>query len=143
VGRVDLRFTLRISRCENGVDYSGGKRFRLAVVDLDRAKDYPLNFVCMLPLRIDPCKREVSAFVRFFGDKSLELAKELLVDALKAEDDSDVKVEIERRLKLLDPESACEKTCVSCGKIFQADPKKKSKQRFCEACLRRRFGDRN
>jgi hypothetical protein len=139
-----LRFKLCISRREDVADSSGGKRFRFAVVDLDRAKDYPLNFVCMLPLRIDPCKEERSVFVRVFGDKSLEVAKQLLVDALKVEDDSDVKVEIERRLKLLDPESACEKICVSCGKTFQADPtKKKSKQRFCEACLRRRFGDRN
>ena len=50
---LGLRFKLRISRREDGADYSGGKRFRLAVVDLDRAKDYPLNFVCMLPMKID------------------------------------------------------------------------------------------
>jgi hypothetical protein len=46
-----LRFKLCISRREDVADSSGGKRFRFAVVDLDRAKDYPLNFVCMLPLR--------------------------------------------------------------------------------------------
>jgi hypothetical protein len=138
-----LRFKLRVSRLDDVADCSVGKRFRLVVVDLDRSKDFPVNFVCMLPLRIDPCKKEVSAFVRFFGDKSLEMAKQLLVDALNDEDDSEVKDEIERRLKLLDPESACEKICVSCGNTFEADPKKRSKQRFCEACLRRRFGDRN
>ena len=138
-----MRAQLFILKNGNSRNYSGAKHLRFAVVDLDRGKDYPLNFVCMLPLRIDLFKEERSTFVRVFGDKSLEVAKQLLFDALKAEEDSEVRVEIERRLKLLDPESACEKICVSCSKIFQADPKKKSKQRFCEACLRRRFGDRN
>jgi hypothetical protein len=137
-----LRFKLCISRREDVADSSGGKRFRFAVVDLDRAKDYPLNFVCMLPLRVSFDERKACIFSGVFGDRSLEMAKKLLVDALKVEADSDVKAEIERRLKLLEPESLIKKICVSCGKTFQADPKKRSNQRFCEDCIKRKFGSR-
>jgi hypothetical protein len=137
-----LRFRLRISRRDDSRDYSVGKRFGFAVVDLDRGKDYPLNFVCMLPLRIGSVGKEPSIFVRVFGDKSLEVARKLLVDALEAEDDSDVKGDIERRLKLLEPKPVCEKACVSCGKLFQAEPGKGFKQKFCPECFKKKFAGR-
>jgi hypothetical protein len=92
-------------RREDVADCSVGKRFRFAVVDLDRAKDFPLNFVCMLPLRVSLDERKACIFSGVFGDRSLEMAKKLLVDALKVEADSDVKAEIGRRLKLLEPDS--------------------------------------
>ena len=89
-----MRLRLHISKCDNAADYSGGRRVRFAVVDLDRAKDYPVNFVCMLPMQIGSDGKGPNIFTRVFGNKSLEVAKKLLVDALEAEDDSDVKVEI-------------------------------------------------
>lgn len=52
-GRMFLRVRLHIARCDNVLDYSGGKRFRFAVVDLDKAKEYPVNFVCLFPLRLN------------------------------------------------------------------------------------------
>lgn len=137
-----MRFRLHVSRHDDAGDYSGGKRFRFAVVDLDRAKDYPLNFVCMLPLRISSYGKEPNTFMRFFGNKSLEVAKKLLVDALEEEDDSDVKGEIERRLKLLEPKPVCEKVCVSCRKLFRAEPRKGFKQKFCPECLKKKFAGR-
>ncbi len=112
------------------------------VINLDRAKDYPLNFVCILPLKLGSHENKTTIFGRLFGDKSLESAKALLTDALRSEGDEDVRSEIERRLKLLDPESAREKTCASCGKMFHANPNKKFKQRFCEDCIRKKFGSR-
>jgi hypothetical protein len=96
----------------------------------------------MLPLRIASNGKEPNTFMRVFGDKSLEVAKKLLVDALEAEDDSDARGEIERRLKLLEPKHVCEKTCVSCGKIFQAQPRKGFKQKYCPECLKKKFGSR-
>jgi len=137
-----VRLRLRISKCENAADYSGGKRFRFAVIDLDRAKDYPANFVCMLPMHISSDGKVSNIFMRVFGDKSLEVAKKLLADALKKEADSDVKGEIERRLKLLEPRPLSEAVCVSCGKRFQKKPGRRFKQRFCQECLRKRFAGR-
>ena len=70
------------------------------------------------------------------------MAKKLLSDALKSEADEDVKAEIMWRMKLLDRESVEEKNCVGCGMVFQVGPKKKLRQRFCENCLRKKFGGR-
>jgi hypothetical protein len=137
-----LRVRLRISRNDNVADYSLGKRFRFAVVNLDKAKDYPMNFVCMLPIRVSSDGHKTSVFERRFGCGSLDLAKKLLGYALRTEDDPDIRVEIERRLRLLEPGSVSEKVCVSCGRTFVVDGRKRFRQRFCEDCLRRKFGAR-
>ena len=137
-----MRLRLKISRQDDVDDYSAGKRFRFAVVDLDKAKTYPLNFVCMLPLRLSYVGKEPNSFVRAFGDRSLEVAKKLIVDALDAEQDADVKGELERRLKLLEPSPMSEKACASCGKLFQAKPKQWFKQKYCPECVKKRYGSR-
>ncbi len=137
-----MRAKLRVLKNENAKNYSRREHLRFAVVDLDRAGDYPLNFVCMLPMGIGSKGAMSTVFERVFGDSSLEVARELLTDALKNVDDIEVRNEIERRLRLLVPESSLRKTCVSCGKTFEADPEKKRSQKFCEACMRKKFGDR-
>jgi hypothetical protein len=137
-----LRFRLYVSRHEDEKDYSSGRRFRFAVVDLDRGNNYPANFVCMLPIRVESKRKANSIFMRVFGDESVEMAKKLLVDALRREDDSAVKGEIERRLKLLEPKPVGEAVCVSCGKRFQRKPGKWFKQRFCQECMKKKFADR-
>jgi hypothetical protein len=137
-----LRLKLSIFKCNNVADYSRGRRFRFAVVDLDRAKDYPINFVCMLPLTIVQDGNGHSVFSRALGNKSLEVAKKLLVEALEAEADFEVKGEIERRLKVLEPKPLCKKPCVSCGKFFLAEVKRGFKQKFCPICLNKKFGCR-
>jgi hypothetical protein len=121
-------------------DYSDGKRFRFAVVDLDKARKYPLNFVCLLPTRLDPGQAKGSKFSEVFGDQSADVAKKLLAEALKREDDVDVKSEIERRLRIFEPDRFMEKKCVSCGRVFQADSKKRFKQKLCEDCIKRKIG---
>ena len=138
-----MRLRLRVSRFDNASDYSVGKRFRLAVVDLDRGKEYPLYFVCLLPLNIKPEVKSVSIFRRVFGEESLPVARKLLAEALKREDDAEVRGEIERRLRLLEPRPMIEKTCVSCGALFMAESRKGIRQKFCPSCLKKKFGDRN
>jgi hypothetical protein len=138
-----LRFQLYVLKHDNWRDYSERKHLGFTVINSEKAKDYPLNFVCILPLKLGSNENKTTTFERLFGDKSSETAKELLTDALKSEEDEDVRSEIERRLKLLDPESAREKTCASCGKTFHSDQRKRFKQRFCQDCLKKKFGDRN
>jgi hypothetical protein len=138
-----LRLRLRISEFDSAADYSGRKRFRFAVVDLDRGKEYPLNYVCLLPLNIKPEVKSVSIFRSVFGEESLQVAKRLLAEALKREDEADVRGEIERRLRLLEPKPVIEKACVSCGQLFMAESRKGFKQKFCPSCLKKKFGDRN
>jgi len=138
-----LRLRLRVSKFDNASDNSVGKSFRFAVVDLDKGRDYPLNFVCLLPLNIKPEVKSVSIFSGVFGEESLPVAKRLLAEALEREDEAEVRGEIERRLRLLEPKPVFEKTCVSCGKCFMAESRRGFKQKFCPECLKKRFGDRN
>ena len=102
VAVVGIRVGLLLCRYENVEDYSVGRRFRFAVVDLDKRKNYPLNFVCMLPMKIDADSKSQSVFLQIFGDKSVEQARALLTGALETESNSEIKAEIERRLKLLE-----------------------------------------
>jgi len=79
---------------------------QLVVVDLDRGKRYPLNFVCILPRYLRLLEKRSSNFARIFGAKSLCVAKNLLVDARHAEEDPEIQKVISRRIKDIDHKSA-------------------------------------
>ena len=70
------------------------------VVDSDTSKDYPLNFICVLP-KIHGLDNRHSIFGKIFGEGSVPLAKSLLSKALAQERDSEIKMEVEKRLKTL------------------------------------------
>jgi hypothetical protein len=137
-----MRLQLQVFEREGGNGYSSGRRFSFAIIDLEKAEVYPLNFVCMLPMQLSADGKAESAFVKVFGDKSCEVAQKVLFEALERERDAEVKGEIERRLKLLEPKPDVEKRCMMCGKIFQAKPKKEFKQKYCPECLKKKFGSR-
>jgi hypothetical protein len=75
---------------------------QLIVVDLDKSKRYPLNFVCVLPRYFRILEKRSSKFAKIFGEKSLNLAKKLLVDAQKEEDDPQIKTVINKRIKAIE-----------------------------------------
>jgi hypothetical protein len=72
---------------------------RIVVVDQEKEKKYPANFVCVLPsqLGFPDC-----TFEKLFGNKSSEMAKRLLLETLEKTTDSEVKMEIRRRLSILE-----------------------------------------
>jgi hypothetical protein len=142
VAVIGMRVGLHLCRRDDAEDYSVGKRFRFAVVDLDKAKSYPLNFVCMLPTKINAGGKSQSVFLQVFGDKSVEQARALLTGALETEDDSEVKAEITRRLKLLEPNPISQVKCSGCGKLFQPRRVRKYRQNSCEECMKKKFGSR-
>jgi hypothetical protein len=116
------------------------KTYRFAVLDFSKAKDYPANFVCMLPLKVDYRKGKTpNVFGELFGDKSVDFAIGLLNEALKNESDVEVKTELGRRLKLIDPKQVNLIKCSRCEKTFQPRKMRKYKQNFCNDCLRARW----
>jgi hypothetical protein len=121
------------------IDTDLGRHFRFAVLDLDRNRDYPANFVCLLPTMVSNEGKVNSVFLKTFGDKSVEQAKLLLTEALKNENEPEVKVEIERRLMLLEPKQASQIKCSGCGKLFQPRRIRRFKQNFCEECFKRKY----
>jgi hypothetical protein len=136
-----LGYKLHIVKNEKAEDWSNSQtHLRFTVVDSERGKNYPLNFVCLLPMRFTLKEDRLTMFEKLFGADSLQVAKKLLSDALETEQDGDVKNEIERRLRLLSPELPHKQVCSSCGKPFQADSKKSWKRNFCLECGKKRFG---
>jgi hypothetical protein len=122
------------------VDSRVGKTYRFAVLDFSKSKEYPANFVCMLPIKVDQSnKKSVNVFGEIFGEKSLVFAIELLNKALKSEKDDEVRSEIERRIKLIDPEQAKLVQCSVCKKTFQPVRYRKHKQNLCDTCVKTRY----
>jgi hypothetical protein len=119
------------------------RTYRFAVVDNNCSKSYPANFVCMLPLKVDQSKGKIgNVFGELFGDKGLDLAMYLLKDALKRENDGQVKAEIERRLRLIDPKQVSMIRCSGCKKMFQPVKVRKYKQNFCKSCLNKKYPEK-
>ena len=81
-----------------------GSCVQLVVVDLDKGKRYPLNFVCVLPQYLRLLEKRSSNFAKIFGKKSLPVAKDLLVEAKHREEDPDIQKVISKRIKAIDSE---------------------------------------
>ena len=77
-------------------------RVQLVVVDLDKSRRYPLNFVCVLPRYFRILEKRSSKFAKLFGEKSHCVAKKLLLEASHSEDDPEIKTVIKKRIKDID-----------------------------------------
>jgi hypothetical protein len=82
-------------------EYSRKTEVQVVVVDLDKSKQYPLNFVCILPQTTGFWGRPSNIFGRVFGANSLEVATKLLYRALRKEKDEDIRKELTKRLRAL------------------------------------------
>ena len=126
-------------------DYIDGDSFktqyRLAVVDLNKAKTYPSNFVCLLPMQVNNDRKTNNVFFKIFGDKSIEQAKALLTEALKSEDEPEIRAEMMRRLKLLEPKVSNQACCSSCGKNFEARRPRRFKRNYCPDCMSKKYSN--
>jgi hypothetical protein len=137
---IEMTFELRIFKRNHTSNHSAWNHLRFAVVDLNKSENYPENFVSVLPMRIDSVGHVPSTFTKFFGNKSLETARRLLTEALKTEDDHEIKIEIERRLNLLEPNPIIQIKCRVCKKFFQTQKERAYKPKICPKCMKR-FGN--
>jgi hypothetical protein len=137
LGIIDLTFELIIFKSDYGKGYHVWNHLRFAVVDLNKSKSYPFNFVSMLPMRIDSGEKTPNVFTKFFGNKSLETARGLLTESLKKEHGSEIKAELARRLNLLDPNPVIHVKCRVCRKFFQTRKERALKQKICPECMKR------
>lgn len=96
----------------------------------------------MLPMKIDSDGKLPSAFTKFFGNESLATAQRLLTEALKTEDDYEIKAEITRRLNLLESNPFIQIKCRVCKRYFQTKKKRVFKLKICPECLKRHGGQK-
>jgi hypothetical protein len=128
---IAMNLRLYILKRDDASDYSRGHYIRFAVVDLDKSKKYPSNFVCILPKQFSGKNKQSNVFARVFGKDSLGLAMRLLNEALETEDDREIKGEIEKRLKLLGLKPVGQVKCRVCGNFFSPT---RYKQKTCREC---------
>jgi hypothetical protein len=102
------------------------------VVDLDKAKTYPLNYVCMLPKTLDKVHKVPNRFLEIYGEERCQIAVELLAKTLRTEDDVKIREEIEKRLKALQPKQTAK--CVLCGCVFVPRKFGRFFQTKCQTC---------
>ena len=105
---MNRKVNLKLYAIKNGVQQLD--RIQLVVVDLDKSKRYPLNFVCLLPRYFRVLEKRSSKFAKLFGEKSLSTAKKLLIDARNNEDDPEITTVIDKRIKDIDSKQECPKT---------------------------------
>ena len=99
-----MRPSLYLLKKQNGrTEVTLKTEVQVVVVDLDRSKDYPLNFVCVLPQTVILPGKHANIFGKIFGSSSLEVAITLLKRALKREKDDEIREELAKRLKILKP----------------------------------------
>jgi len=105
VGKLNLKLYTIKKASESQIDDC----IQLVVVDLDKGKRYPLNFVCVLPRYFRVLEKRSSKFAKIFGEGSLHTAKKLLVDAQRHEDDPQIKTVISKRIKDIDSQQCTQK----------------------------------
>jgi len=134
-----MKLRLHISRNDDLKDYSRGQYFRFAVVDLDKSKQYPANFVCMLPKKPTNNDTPHNIFSKIYGKDSIKLAKQLLTKALSSANDLETKKAITARLKLLEPKSPLQVKCCRCGKTFTPLGMRYRRQKVCSECKQKMY----
>jgi hypothetical protein len=96
-----MRPSLYLLKKQNGrTEVTMKTEVHVVVIDLDRSKRYPLNFICILPSNCHIVRKH-SIFSSIFGNCSMEVARKLLQRALKRERDSEIRKELQERLKTL------------------------------------------
>jgi hypothetical protein len=110
-----------------------------AVIDLDKSKNYPQNFVSLLPKKIDSIVKPSNLFEEKFGNDSVEVAKQLLEKALKKRPNSETSKAIRDRLKILAPKLISKTNCQQCGKPIKQYKKRFRTYKFCYECHLKRY----
>jgi hypothetical protein len=106
------------------------------IIDSEISKEYPLNFVCILP-QGQSLVNGHSTFRKIFGEESVPVATRLLSKALKRERDSEIKMEVGKRLKTLTPRNNFRAKCRVCGSLFKPKRFGRYYQKNCQDCKSR------
>ena len=129
---------LYITKILNAKKYFKGNVIKIAVVDLEKSRKYPLNFICLLPRNFDSKTKTPYEFSKRFGSESLNVAKELLNKSLETDIESDIRNEIVSRLKLLNPTPKNTAKCINCGNYFEVRKFGYVKLTSCDECRRKK-----
>ncbi len=130
-----MNLQLRITKKEYAYHNNRTRNKHLfAVIDLDESKQYPQNFVSMLPLHIRAIVKPSNVFEGLFGNKSLEIANRLLHKALESRPDSETARAIRERIELLATQENNKAHCQNCGNTIKQSKRSVKPYKFCYKC---------
>ena len=138
----NLNLSLHITKNYNIKDYIKPAYIRIAVIDKNISKEYPANFVCILPKTINLKAKTPNKFQEKYKDKSQEIIKNLINQELKTTDDQDIKRELLARLKLIDPKPKNMVKCNICGKEYKTRKCRYGTQKTCYECKAKRYTEK-
>ena len=134
-----MRLALYITKNLNIKDYTKPAHIKIAVIDKDISKQYPTNYVCILPRTINPNSKTPNKFQKIYGKQSQELVEKLIKQVLDTIEDQDIKNELLARLKLLNPKPKNLVKCKVCGKEFKAKRYNYRRQKTCYECKTKKY----
>ena len=95
-----MRPSLYLLKKQNGrTEITMKTEVQIVVIDLDRSKEYPRNFICVFPQTILNSGKYSNIYGKIFGESSLKIAKKLLQVALKKEKNVEIRAELTKRLE--------------------------------------------
>ena len=108
-----------------------------AVIDLDKSKKYPQNFVSMLPKKVKATQKPANKFEGLFGNESIKIAERLLETALRTKPNPKTTLAIKERLKLLDLKLSNKIKCQNCGTPINQYKHRHRPYKFCYNCYKK------
>lgn len=137
LGEVSMKLRLRIIKKET--HNHNRSQYRFAVIDLEKSKQYPQNFVCILPKTIKIQPKPANNFESIFGNESKEVAIQLLKKTLRKRPDVTIRKAIRERLKQLTNQPIIKGKCETCGRPFETNKKRCRKYKLCQECYRKKY----
>jgi len=135
-----MKLQLRITELEiKHYNTENRTKHLFAVIDLDKAKEYPQNFVSVLPKHIKSTTKPANVFERLFGNESIKIAKHLLEKALKTRPTPKAKLAIRERLKLLNSNIDNITKCQNCGIPINQSNHRFRPHKFCHDCYKKGY----
>lgn len=128
---LQLLITKKETRYHNTITKT---KHLFSVIDMDRSKQYPQNFVSVLPKNINAIVKPSNIFEEIFGNQSIDMAKQLLEEALKKRPDIETTKAIRERLKLLHPQLNNKTKCQNCGKTVKQKKHSFRPYKYCYEC---------
>jgi hypothetical protein len=128
------KYKLRIEKMATWKNHKQHTLFYFAVIDLSKGAMYPLSWVCNLPNGFYALQNNKKFSKAFPNIDKPKFALKLLNDALcvpEYANDTEIKAEIEKRIKKLSPKLPFKVKCRKCGESFEAVRKT---IHYCPSC---------
>ena len=134
-----MNLKLHITKNYNIKDYNKPDHIKIAVIDTDISKGTQQTLYACCQKHLIQTQKHQTSFKKSMETKAKKLIKKLLDQALKTADDQNIKKELLKRLKLLNPKPKNMVKCNMCGEEVKSKTFRYGKQKTCYECKTKRY----